>query len=170
MKLSKSSRLRVALGLSLLVLSCNSRTTIQTSSCSEVQKQEDKASIIAGVDEQLALLAKGIAENNAELIFGIFSKTNETTYAREGFIYEQVSDAERQYAKGFKHSNGKRKFEFTKKQFDILNSGTVFFTGIGALASGKDGTERKIAYTLLWVLEPVGWRATNMHISWTEEK
>jgi hypothetical protein len=96
----------------------------------------------------------------------VFSTTRKTTYIRKGEIVESVGEARERYAKAFAEFTSKRRFSFEEKQFDILDERTVLFAGLGVIESKQAEEPWRIAYTILWSLEPAGWKAIHMHISW----
>ncbi len=127
--------------------------------------------ILRDIEEPLSRLVAGIVERDALLIFSIFSDPEKARYVRDGAIYESISSAEKSYAIKFgtQDRSIKRTFEFQDKEYDIINPNTVLFTGIGVLED--EGLSNKtnpwvIAYTIVWVKGPDGWKAINMHISW----
>ncbi len=130
-----------------------------------------KTKIIEEVEESLQLLVDGIVEQDADKIFAIFSKVNETRYVRNGDVYKSVDYARKSYAGAFRNRPDSiaRKFTFTTKQYDILDANTVFLSAIGVIEKikpQKDDIPWQIAYTILWLREEQGWKAINMHISW----
>jgi hypothetical protein len=131
----------------------------------------DADQIIQNIETPLSDLATGIVERDARLIFGIFSDPDKARYVRDGAIYKSITAAEESYTRRFGRQDHsiKRVFEFKQKEYDIINPTTVLFTGIGVLEDAEPSAESEpweIAYTILWVLNPDGWKAINMHISW----
>jgi hypothetical protein len=103
-------------------------------------------------------MVDGIVQRDAKKIFSIFKEKNNIHYIREGHIYLDVKTAEKQYAKSFSRSDDTipRKFKFTQKHYDILNSKTVLFTGTGVIENDVKSADTKpwvIAYTILWLKE-----------------
>lgn len=162
----------VALALLIVVgvvYTSNGQTVVVRNHAAD--QQLDEQQLIAALDGPLSELATGIADRDAALIFGIFGDPERSRYVRDGAIYDSIAEAEETYARRFARQDASvvRTFEFRTREYDIINAGTVLFTGIGVLESAGPGVEEapwEIAYTILWVLGNDGWKAVNMHISW----
>lgn len=156
--------------LTTLIVSCDAPSTIQTSTCVQGESS-DQTQIISAIEKELTALTDGLEKQDAHLLFSIFSTSAKANYVRDGSVYREVSEAEEEYAKTFKRVAGGALFEFTEKHFDILSANSVLFTGVGVITPAKKNEEPwTSAYTIFWVLEPAGWKALNMHISWKDRK
>lgn len=161
---------RVVLILALALVSCgNGQGETQITSYVRDGRVDDKA-IVADVERQLSVLAQGIANNDAQKIFSIYSDTKSTTYVRDGKLAESVEAAQESYSRALAQLKDKRAFAFKSKAFDVLNEQTVLFTGLGVVTGAQMKQPWTIAYTIVFSLESAGWRAINMHISWEEPK
>lgn len=130
----------------------------------------DTAAIVAAVEGELDALSKGISNNDADQIFGIFSSTKAVTYVRDGEVAQSIDAARDSYHRSLARLNGKRTFSFESKEFDVLDEKTVLVTGVGVISDAEQKEPWKIAYTILFALEPNGWKALNMHVSWESTK
>lgn len=131
----------------------------------------DEAQIVKEVDESLSQLVTGIVERDTALIFGIFSDNVQARYVRDGAIYDSIATAEKKYERGFAEQDHsvRRIFGFQSKEYDIISPTTVLFTGVAESSFDDPDVEREsrvIAYTILWLRTPEGWKAINMHVSW----
>jgi hypothetical protein len=161
---------RVVLALALACVGCAKRhDEPRITSYVRDGRVDDKA-IVLDVEKQLSILAQGIANNDAAKIFSIFSETKPTTYVRDGKLAESVEAAQESYEKALAKLKAQRAFAFQSKAFDVLNEQTVLFTGIGVITGADMKQPWTIAYTILFSLEPAGFKAVNMHISWEEPK
>jgi hypothetical protein len=130
----------------------------------------DTEAIVAAVEAQLETLSRGISNNDADLIFGIFSTTKPTTYVRQGEIEQSVEAARESYRNSLAELQQKRTLTFLRKEFDVLDEKTVLFTGLGEITSAGQPRPWTIAYTMVFALEADAWKALNVHISWENEK
>lgn len=152
-----------------VLFSCNQSSSYVPFETSTSDSLVDKDIIISQVEASLSDLSEGLINNDAVAIFNIFSKTRKTNYVRNGYIYPSVEKAQEEYANWLKERNGKRKFTFKNKHYDLISDRTVLFTGVGELHEPTDDGDIKpwtIAYTILWLKEGNDWKAINMHISW----
>lgn len=163
------SQVVLVLVLVLAGVACKGRDDTRVTSYLRDGRVDEKA-IVADVERPLSALAQGIAENDAELIFSIYSHTKPTTYVRDGKVADSVESAQESYEKALAKLKGKRTFAFQRKEFDVINEQTVLFTGVGVVSGASMKQPWTIAYTILFSLEAAGWKAINMHISWEETK
>ena len=165
MKRSKRSVVITLFLFCLTTSGCKKRSPVET----YVQDGEvNEGQVVSAVERQLATLADGLKDNDADRIFSIFSKAHVPTYVRDGKL-EEIDVARESYRRALGKLEKQREFSFEQKQFDVLSRSSVLFTGLGTLKT-EGAPPWKIAYTILWTLEPDGWKALNMHISWPNEK
>ena len=134
-------------------------------------KEVSETEILPAIEQSLKKLSSGIENKDAKEIFSIMADQDKSIYIRDGKLSHGVKASIKEYQSYFdSHPEHQRKFYFKEKDFQVVNSNTVFFNGIGVIETIIDGDKKqedwKIAYSILWLNSSEGWKASSMHISW----
>jgi hypothetical protein len=149
--------------LSIIAVSCS------TKSGQEVT-QEQKSSIMKEISSLWESSSKGFEDLNVDPLFSYFSESKDAKVITYGTLHTDIAVLKKQFTNWFESPNAvRRKAISDPVYFDFINEKTVLMTAIVSFQILNDTSSikqiTKSAYTLLWVKEPNGWKALNMHAS-----
>jgi len=142
------------------------------SSCNQSPKSEmtdvQKETIIKEIELIWKASCEGIEQLDAQKAFSSFSRKKNAKYLRNGYLYESIEAAKKQYADVFASYPGKASLTFDPIIYDILTEKIVITTAIGKHVftdSADSEYTTIIGYSIVWQKEEDNWKILNMHTS-----
>ncbi|MGD1890480.1 MAG: hypothetical protein ACFB15_07775 [Cyclobacteriaceae bacterium] len=145
----------------IILCSCN---LSPKSEITDVQKEI----IIKEIELIWKASIEGIEQLDVQKAFKAFSRKENTRYLRDGYLYESIEVAEKQYADWFANSPGKASLTFNPVAHDVLTEEIVITTAIGkhVFTDSSDSQRTTIVgYSIVWQKEEDTWKMLNMHTS-----
>jgi hypothetical protein len=146
--------------------------TISISCSTESQEvtPEKKSAIIEEISSLWESGSIGFEELNVEPLFSYFSESENAKIITYGTLHTDIAALKKQFAGWFQSPDAiKRKATSDPVYYDFINDKAVLMTTIVSFKTLNDTSSinqtNKAAYTLLWIKEPKGWKALNMHVS-----
>jgi len=132
---------------------------------------DERNIIINEISQQWKIIIDGLEQQDIEIAFSGFSKSENTKYIRNGYIYPSIDTARNEYASWWSNPDmPKNKVTFDPVIYDIIDRNTVLLTALGSIVQvGNTDPNQKpwiIAYTVFWRKELDGWKIFNLHNSW----
>jgi len=149
--------------LLIFLVSCSTESTQEVT-------PEQKNAIIEEISSLWESSSKGFEDLNVEPLFSYFSESEDAKIITYGTLHTDISALKKQFASWFESPNAiRRKAISDPVYYDFINDEAVLMTTIVSFEILNDTSSinqiNKAAYTLLWVKEPKGWKALNMHVS-----
>lgn len=149
--------------LLIIAVSCSTKSVQEVTS-------EQKSAIIKEISSLWESSSKGFEDLNVEPLFSYFSESKDAKVITYGTLHTDLTALKKQFAEWFESPNAiRRKAISDPVYFDFINEKAVLMTAIVSFQVLNDTSSikqiNKAAYTLLWVQEPEGWKALNMHAS-----
>ena len=131
---------------------------------------EQRSAIIEEISSLWEAGSKGFEDLNVDPLFSYISESEDAKVITYGTLNTDIPALKEQFAAWFESPNAfRRKAISDPVYYDFINDEVVMMTTIVSFEILNDTSSinqiNKAAYTLLWVKEPQGWKALNMHIS-----
>ena len=111
---------------------------------------------------------EGIEQRDVQKAFKSFSKKESAKYLRDGYLYESIEAAKKQYADWLSSSSGKARLTFNPVAHDVLTEEIVITTALGKYVfqdSSDSSRTTIVGYSIVWQKKEDNWEILNMHTS-----
>ncbi|MEM6846247.1 MAG: nuclear transport factor 2 family protein [Bacteroidota bacterium] len=158
--MNKKATLILIFGITILC-GCNLSPKAEIT---DVQKER----IIKEIELVWKASIEGIEQRDVQKAFKSFSKKGSAKYLRDGYLYESIEAAKKQYADWFANSPGKATLTFNPTTHDVLTEEIVITTALGKHVFIDSSDSQRITivgYSIVWQKEEGSWKILNMHSS-----